>query len=216
MSGRPPCFAVAFSGGLDSSVLLAAMTRLPTRYALRALHVDHGLHPDSADWARRCAEFAAGLEVPYRSARVSVDAGRGDGLEAAAREARYAALAELLEPGETLLTAHHADDQLETLLFRLLRGTGVRGLRGILPRSRLGVDFVARPLLGFTRAELRAQAERWGLQWLEDPSNRDLAYDRNYLRAAVLPVVLKRWPRASQTASRLAAAAADAESILEQ
>ncbi len=180
---------------------------------LRALHVDHALHADSAAWERRCRATAARLGVPFASARVVVQV-RGAGLEAAARKARYDALAARLAAGETLLTAHHADDQLETLLLRLLRGTGVRGLRGVLPRARLGAGFLARPLLDFGRAELRARALAWGLEWLEDPSNADTAFDRNYLRAAVLPALVERWPGAAQTAARLAAAAADAERIL--
>src|SRR5690606_15012110 len=114
--------------------------------------------------------------------RVAADTRDGIGIDAAARRARYAALAARLEPGETLLTAHHADDQLETLLLRLVRGSGVRGLRGILPLARLGPGRVARPLLGFTRAELAAAAERWGLDWLEDPSNRSVDFDRNLIR----------------------------------
>jgi tRNA(Ile)-lysidine synthase len=211
----PVRFAVALSGGLDSSVLLAGLARLDPRPIFRALHVDHALHPDSAAWDAHCAAFSAALGVPYRSARVEVDRSLGIGLEAAAREARYAALAELLEPGEILLTAHHADDVLETIMHRIVRGTGIRGLRGVLPRARLGRGFVVRPLLGFERAELRVVAERWGIGWLEDPSNRSLDYDRNYLRAEVLPALKRRWPRACQAAARLAAAAGDAEEILE-
>jgi tRNA(Ile)-lysidine synthase len=214
-AGAPlPRFAVALSGGLDSSVLLAALTRLDPRPEVRALHVDHGLHPDSADWDAHCAAFAAALCVPYRSVRVAVDRSGGIGIEAAAREARYAALAALLEPGEILLTAHHADDVLETIVHRLARGTGIRGLRAVLPRARLGCGFVARPLLGFERAELRRVAERWEIEWLEDPSNRSLDYDRNYLRVEVLPALKRRWPRASRAVARVAAAAADAEEIL--
>lgn len=205
---------MALSGGLDSTVLLTALTRLEPRPVVRALHVDHGLHADSAEWDRRCAELAAALDVPYRSVRVAVDLERGIGLEAAAREARYAALAALLEPGEILLTAHHADDQLETVVHRLARGTGVRGLRGILAQAPLGAGFVARPLLGMPRARLRALAEQWGLEWLEDPSNSDLDYDRNYLRSTVLPALRARWPSAAAAAERLAEAAADAEEIL--
>ncbi|HEU4620026.1 MAG TPA: tRNA lysidine(34) synthetase TilS [Gammaproteobacteria bacterium] len=209
-----PRYAVALSGGLDSTVLLAGVARLEPRPSVRALHVDHGLHPDSAGWERRCAAFAAALGVPYRSVRVEVDRAGGAGLEAAAREARYAALASLLGPGEILLTAHHADDQLETLVHRLVRGTGVRGLRGVLPHARLEPGFLARPLLGVERAAIRAQAERWGLAWLEDPSNRALDYDRNYLRAEVLPPLRRRWPHAALAAARLAESAADAEEIL--
>src|SRR5690606_32177861 len=183
---------------------------------IRALHVDHGLHPDSADWARRCERACAGLGVPFIALRVRVDSRDGIGIEAAARRARYAALAAELAPGETLLTAHHADDQLETLLLRLLRGTGVRGLRGILPVARLGRSLVARPLLGFTRAELAAVADRWGLEWLEDPSNRSLDFDRNLIRTRLAPIIRERWgDSAAHRASRLADAMRDAESILD-
>src|SRR5690606_38864871 len=172
-------YVVAYSGGLDSTVLLAGAARLVDPARLRALHVDHALHLDSADWARQCERTAAGLGVPFESVRVRVDVAAGTGVEAAARAARYAALGDRLLPDETLLTAHHADDQLETVLLRLLRGTGVRGLRGILPTARLGSGRVARPLLELTRAELRAIAELWGLSWLEDPSNRSVDFDRN-------------------------------------
>ncbi|HEX7080886.1 MAG TPA: tRNA lysidine(34) synthetase TilS [Gammaproteobacteria bacterium] len=208
-------FAVAFSGGLDSTVLLAAMTRLPAVESLRALHVDHGLHPDSAEWERRCRRVCAEWSVPFRSVRIVVDRAARTGLEAAARDARYAALAELLAEGETLLTAHHADDQLETLLLRLLRGTGVRGLRGILPRAPLGRGEIVRPLLAASRAEIRAIAEDWMLDWLEDPSNRSLEHDRNLVRAKLLPVIRERWGDAAlRSAARLAAAMGDAEEIL--
>ena len=210
-----PRFAVAFSGGLDSTVLLAATIRLPDVESVRALHVDHGVHPDSGRWAQRCRDRCREWNVPFREARIVVDARAGAGLEAAAREARYAALGELLEDGETLLTAHHADDQLETLLLRMLRGTGVRGLRGILPAARFGRGFIARPLLEIPRAELRAQAEQWGLDWQEDPSNENLDYDRNRLRAQLLPVIRERWGSAPlRSAARLASAMTDAEEIL--
>ena len=210
-------FAVAFSGGLDSTVLLAALSRITDTAQIRALHVDHGLHPDSAEWARRCERVSARLGVPFVAVRVRVDPHQGIGIEAAARRARYAALAAELAPGEILLTAHHADDQLETLLLRLLRGTGVRGLRGILPVARLGPSRVARPLLGFTRAELAAVAERWGLEWLEDPSNRSLDFDRNLIRFRLAPIIRERWgDSAARRANRLADAMRDAESILDE
>jgi len=208
-------YAIAFSGGLDSTVLLAAMSRIADAGRLRALHVDHGLHPDSGAWARHCARFAESLDVRFVGLRVVVDTGQGIGIEAAARRARYAALAAEVDPGEILLTAHHADDQLETLLLRMLRGAGVRGMRGILPAARLGRARVVRPMLGFTRAELAAAAERWSLAWLEDPSNRSLDFDRNLIRTRLAPVIRERWgDSAARRANRLADAMRDAESIL--
>lgn len=211
----PPRFLVAFSGGVDSTVLLAAFARLGLGTRLRAAHVDHGLNPESAAWAARCASAAADLRVPFHSVRVTVDGIAEQGLEAAARDARYRALGALLAPGEVLLTAHHADDQLETLLLRFMRGSGVRGLRGIISFGPFCAGFLGRPLLGFTRAELRAQALEWNLTWIEDPANREPRHDRNFLRLGVLPHLTARWPAAVQHAGRLAEQMADAESILD-
>jgi tRNA(Ile)-lysidine synthase len=211
----PPRITVAFSGGLDSTVLLTALCRLALPARVRAAHVDHGLHVRSADWSAHCAQVAAALGAEFIEARVAVDRDSGDGLESAAREARYAALKGLLTPGEWLLTAHHADDQLETLLLRLLRGTGVRGLRGIVAFGRCGAGWLGRPLLGFTRAQVRAEASARQLQWLEDPSNAEQRHDRNYLRLNVIPALRSRWPAAAQHAERLAEQASDAEQLLE-
>ena len=211
----PPRVTVAFSGGLDSTVLLAALARLPVPAPVRAAHVDHGLHPRSAEWGAHCARVAAALGVEYRAVRVAVERASGEGLEAAARVARYRALGELVAPGEWLLTAHHADDQLETLLLRLLRGTGVRGLRGIIDFAPFGAGWLGRPLLAFTRDALRAEADERKLTWLEDPSNLEPRHDRNYLRLHVVPALRARWPAASLHAARLAAQASDAERLLE-
>ncbi len=221
-------YAVAFSGGLDSSVLLTAMSQALGTVAaaqsdsganaalpLRALHVDHGLHPDSLHWAEHGRRFAAALRVPYHSERVDVDRSGGLGLEAAARHARYRALAALLQADEILVTAHHADDQLETLLMRMLRGTGVRGLRGISECERFAPGYLARPLLGFTRAELVAFADQAGIgQWVEDPANRDDRHDRSYVRQAVMPQLTARWPAAAVNAARLAQRMSQTEDLL--
>jgi tRNA(Ile)-lysidine synthase len=212
---QPPRVTVAFSGGLDSTVLLAALCRLELPQPIRAAHVDHGIHPQSAEWSAHCARVAAAFGAAFVAVRVAVDRSAGQGLEAAAREARYRALGELLAPDEWLLTAHHGDDQLETLLLRLLRGTGVRGLRGIIPFAPFGVGSLGRPLLTRTRAELRAQALAWTLSWIEDPSNREPHHDRNYLRLHVLPALLARWPEAANRAERLAEQMGDAERLLD-
>jgi tRNA(Ile)-lysidine synthase len=211
----PPRVTVAFSGGLDSTVLLAAVCRLALPVPIRAAHVDHGLHPQSPDWRAHCERVAAVYGAEFSAVRVTVDAGASVGLEAAARAARYRALGELLAPGEWLLTAHHGDDQLETVLLRLLRGTGVRGLRGIIPFGPFGSGSLGRPLLDFTRAQLRAQAVSWSLGWLEDPSNQEPRHDRNYLRLHVLPALLARWPDAALRATRLTEQMGDAERLLD-
>ena len=209
-------WAVAFSGGADSTVLLTALTRLGLQSRLAALHIDHATHPASGDWTDDCRRVAAELGVEFRSKRVSVDAGAGRGFEAAAREVRYAALGELLAPDEVLLTAHHADDQLETLLLRMLRGSGVTGLGAIAPLRQLAGVNVGRPLLGFSRAQILEQAECWGLDWLEDPGNADPVHDRNFLRAEIVPRLTARWPAASRTAARLAGNMREADGLLEE
>lgn len=204
---RPPALAVAFSGGLDSSVLLDALAGLPKARALglRALHVDHGLHPDSPEWARRCTDFCAARQVPLETLACSVSTTAGHGLEAAAREARYAALADALRPDEWLATAQHQDDQAETLLLRLLRASGTQALASMRPLRPLGHGTLWRPLLGEPRAALRAYADCSGLAWIEDPANNDPRHDRSWLRAEILPRLRQRWPHA---AAALAASAA--------
>ncbi|MEZ5558387.1 MAG: tRNA lysidine(34) synthetase TilS [Pseudomonadales bacterium] len=179
---------VGFSGGLDSTVLLHALCSRGARPL--AVHVDHGLHPDSSGWVEHCRRVCSALEVPLAAHRVVVS--RRGSLEAAARDARYAVFHRLLNaaPG-CLLLAHHADDQAETVLLRLLSGRGVYGI----PESRpLGAGILVRPLLGLPRRDLQAYARTHELSWVEDPGNLDLTLDRNYLRRQVLPGLRARWP----------------------
>jgi tRNA(Ile)-lysidine synthase len=194
---------VAFSGGLDSTVLLHALARIAgdQRRRLRAAHIDHQLHADSARWRAHCEATAEQLGVPFAQAVVHVECGE-EGLEAAARRARYAALHDLMQEGEVLLTAHHADDQLETVLLGLVRGAGVVGLSGIPHRQPFGAGLLVRPLLEFTRAELESWARAERLVWLEDPSNDNIDLDRNYLRRSILPALRQRWPAAARSATR--------------
>ena len=212
---QAPGLCIALSGGLDSTVLLVALAELANAGSLttrlRAIHVDHSLHADSGQWARACRELANSHGVAYDEVRVAVNLDAGQSPEAAAREARYAALAARLEPGEVLLTAHHADDQLETILLQWLRGGGLRSIAGMAPLGRFGtVAWHARPLLEFTRDELAAWAGTRGLRWQEDPSNLDRRFDRNYLRLEVLPALRQRWPAVAATAGRVADYARDA------
>ena len=216
LPGSPRKIAVAFSGGLDSTVLLAAICRLTPRPEVRALHIDHGLHPDSGAWEGHCKALAASLGVGFGSLRCPVEPVQGESLEARARAVRYRALAELLAPGEILVTAHHADDQLETLMLRLMRGTGVKGLRGIAPLQPFGAGFLARPLLAISREDILAAAREWDLEWIEDPSNRDTRFDRNYVRAELIPRITKRWPAAARTVGRAAGQMAEAQQILDE
>jgi len=207
---------VAFSGGADSTALLAAVAALRMRPArLRAIYVDHQLQPDSALWGRHCRKVAAALGVPLQVRRVRVARGRGQSLEAAARAARYGALGAAVQTGEALLTAHHQDDQLETVLLQLLRGAGVAGLAAMPLCAPFARGVLVRPLIDVPRAQLRAWAHARGLQWIEDTSNADERPDRNYLRARVLPPILRRWPAAAATVVRGARHAAEAQRILD-
>lgn len=205
---------VALSGGLDSTLLLDAFKRANVAARVVAIHVDHGLHEDSADWSAHCATVADALGISLITRKLELEPQPGQSVEAVAREARYRVFAESLGEGDVLVTAHHADDQLETVLLRILRGTGVRGLTAIHALGRLGDGWLARPLLPFTRAELAAEARRLGLSWLEDPSNVDQRFDRNFLRADVLPALRERWPKAGVMASRLALQMTEAETVL--
>jgi tRNA(Ile)-lysidine synthase len=207
---------VAFSGGADSTALLAALAGLKRRpRALRAVHVDHGLHPDSRSWGAHAAEIAKGLKVPCEVLEARVARARGESPEARARAARYRLLAGTLKPGEVLLTAHHEDDQLETVLLMLLRGAGVAGLAAMPEVAPFAGGLLARPLLTRSRAELEAFVRAAGLPYLEDPSNADEGPDRNFLRLRVLPVIRERWPGVAATVGRTARHAAEAQQLLE-
>jgi tRNA(Ile)-lysidine synthase len=208
---------VAFSGGLDSTVLLAALVDLKAggwSGAVRALHVDHQLQPASGAWALKCADVARRWGVPFASRQVEL-VPSGQGTEAAARIARYAVLHDGLAAGETLLTAHHADDQLETVLLALMRGAGARGLSGMPRTARAAAGWHQRPLLDFTRADLERWARDRGLSWIEDPTNAEPAYRRSYLRQSVLPALRATWPQAAGVASRSAAHLGEAAALLD-
>lgn len=208
---------VALSGGLDSVALLHATHELARRepgLALRAVHVDHGLQPASGDWARRCAASCAALSVPLAIIRLQLEAGRGASVEAVARAARYAALAETLGNGEWLLTAQHADDQLETVLLQLFRGAGVAGLAAMPAAAPLGRGVHLRPLLKVTRAAIEAYARESGLDWVEDPMNTAQRFDRAFLRRHVTPMLRSRWPAVAQTVLRAAGHLAGAQDLL--
>lgn len=209
---------VAFSGGVDSTVLLAALAELKAAGSpgrLRALHVDHQLHPDSARWQVHCAEVAASLGVDYSSEQVTVPESSGKGIEAAARTVRYEALRGHLKAGEILLTAHHADDQLETVLLALMRGSGVRGLSGMPSSAPCSSGWHQRPLLEFTRAELEVWGRERGVRWITDPANSEERYSRSVLRHAVTPVLRERWPQVATVAARSARHLAEAADLLD-
>ena len=207
---------VAFSGGLDSTALLTALAmRAATRKRLRAAHVDHGLSPHAAAWVEHCRAVARELHVPLIVLPVTVRREKGASLEAAARAARYRALGAALGDGEILLTAQHADDQLETVLLQLLRGAGLPGLAAMAAVAPFGRGRLARPLLGIERREIEEWARRRKLAWVDDDTNQDERLDRNYLRRRVVPLLRARWPSASRAAARSARHAAEAQRLLD-
>ena len=191
----PGALAVGYSGGADSSVLLHTLARSASARArgLRAIHVDHGLHADSAAWSEHCRAVAAELDVALDVVRVEVERNRGTGLEDSARVARRAAFARLLLPGEILALAHHRNDQAETVLLKLLRGAGPEGLGGMRDLRGFGAGHLWRPLLAESRSTLLAYAHEYELHWLDDPSNSDMTLRRNFLRGDILPRLRTRW-----------------------
>lgn len=205
---------IGLSGGLDSTVLLHLLARSPLRAnGLRAIHVHHGLHPEADAWAAHCESLCAELDVPLVTARVEVR-DNGEGLESAARAARHAAFERELRDGETLALAHHRDDQAETFLLRALRGSGPDGLGAMRAWRAFGRGWLWRPLLAQPRDALRDHADVHGLRWIEDPSNTDERFDRNFLRQRVLPLLRERWPRADASFARSATLSTEAAGAL--
>ncbi|MDA1108071.1 MAG: tRNA lysidine(34) synthetase TilS [Proteobacteria bacterium] len=213
-----PRYWVAYSGGLDSHALLHAMAGLRPHLkgaGLHAIHINHALQPHAQQWADHCAEVCAALQIPYRAVQVNAMPAAGESPEAAARSARYQALAGVMNNGDALLTAHHRDDQAETLLLQLLRGSGPHGLAAMPACATFGAGVHLRPLLEFTRAQLHHYASQQNLGWIEDQSNFVVNYDRNYLRQEIMPRLAVRWPAVSGTFARSARHAADAAHLLD-
>jgi len=202
--------AVGISGGVDSVVLLHVLHALAPGfgYRLSALHVNHGLSPNAGEWQRFCSAYCLELGIPFKAVRVKVDK-KGRGLEAAAREARRAAFEK--RDVHAIALAHHLDDQAETVLHNLLRGTGLEGASGMPVQGRLGRKLLLRPLLGVLRSAIRAYAGEHRLPWIEDESNADEALTRNFIRRRVGPLLEKKFPRWRENLARAARHFAGAE-----
>ncbi|MDF1692850.1 MAG: tRNA lysidine(34) synthetase TilS [Zhongshania sp.] len=212
---------LAFSGGLDSQVLLHLVWRLRERARssntpfpeIRAIHINHQLQAASAAWAAQCEQQCAVYHIPFTLKVVNIE-GRRRGVEDLARDARYREFEAVLSGDDLLLLAHHLDDQAETLLLRLLRGAGVTGLAAMPVSRRLGAGELYRPLLTTPRTELEAYAAAQQLTWLDDPSNLDTHYRRNFLRQRVLPLFAQHWPDYRQSFGRAAALQTEAAQLL--
>jgi tRNA(Ile)-lysidine synthase len=198
---------VGFSGGMDSHVLLHALTKCREIQgggpSIHALHIHHGYSSNADAWEEHCREVCDDLGVGYSRLHIQVETS-GDGWEADARAARYLAFEQFIGADDLLLLAHHLDDQVETILFRLFRGTGLKGMAGMPVSRKIGKADLMRPLLDFSRDQLGAYAVRHGLNWIEDESNTEQDFDRNYLRHNLIPVIDLRWPAYARTISRLA------------
>ena len=193
---------LAFSGGLDSTVLLHALLEYQKQYQIIVWHINHGLQDNAKsmeDFARKQAE-QFGLE--FRLDCLNMDPTKGN-LEAKARDHRYRLFEQALSENDVLLTAHHKNDQAETLLLNMMRGSGASGLRAIASQKILGQGILFRPLLSYTRDDIKAYAQTHQLEWIEDPSNKNTQFDRNYLRHEVLPAIIKRWPAAISQMQRV-------------
>ena len=201
----PRCY-LALSGGLDSCVLLHLLASLGPElpWTLGAIHVHHGLQADADRWQTHCETLCEQAGVPLTTRHLNLQPKSGESLEAQAREARYRALADVMGEGDLLITAQHQDDQAETLLLQLLRGSGPAGVAAMPALSPFAEGWLARPLLAYPRASLEAYAQDHSLTWMEDPSNRDLRFDRNFIRHQVMPLLQTRWPSAAATLSRTA------------
>lgn len=210
---------LAVSGGMDSMVLLHACWRLRQQQALpfaglRVVHVNHGISAHAAAWQAHCRTVCEQLDVAFVAHQCNVHRGPGQSPEAQARDARYSVFVQELQADEALLLAHHQDDQLETVLLRLLRAAGPRGLAG-MPESRaLGAGVLWRPWLAVSREQLAAWAQLHDVRWMEDDSNSDDRLSRNYLRHNIMPLLAAHWSGWRQSVARTAVLGADADSVL--
>ena len=212
-SKSPIKLCLALSGGVDSCVLLAALLEAQKKlhFQLIALHVHHGLSPNADDWADFCVKTCHAVNVPLEVKRIQVDINSGLGIEAAARQARYHALMQM--PVDFVVLAHHQDDQAETFLLQALRGAGVKGLSAMAAFD--AERRLLRPLLEITRHEIEVYAREAGLSWIEDESNQDVHYDRNFIRQELTPLLLKRFPSFQSTLARCATHMAEASESLD-
>ena len=210
---------LAYSGGVDSQVLAAGLAEFAQSHPelnYLLVHVHHGLSANAAQWAKHCESMAAQYGLPIKVKLVKVDSGPRVSIEAAARDARYAALAQELSAGDLLLTAHHQDDQLETLLLALKRGLGPKGLAAMGQVQVFAEHaYLVRPLLDVQRQEIEEYAKLHDIAHIEDESNQDDRFDRNFLRLNIIPALKARWPAIAATASRSAQLCAEQQALID-
>ena len=206
---------VAYSGGLDSHVLLHLVSKIP-EFTVRAIHVHHGLQAVADSWVEHCQGICKHLSLPLDVTYLNLMPEKGESIEAVARQGRYQALNASLQLGENLLTAQHQNDQSETLLLQLFRGAGVQGLAAMPEVKSFGKGCHVRPLLGVSRQALEAYAKKNQLHYIEDPSNQDTSFDRNFLRQTIFPQLRKRWLGLDKAINRSASIQAETKQILDE
>ena len=206
---------IGYSGGVDSHVLLHLLANIPElKHKLCAVYVHHGLQASADDWAVHCQRVAKGLGVKFKNLQINAQALPGQSPEEAARNARYHAFKQILKENDLLLFAQHRDDQLETVLLQLFRGSGLKGLSGMPAAISFGAGILIRPLLEINQQAIKQYAQQHQLQWIEDPSNQDTQFDRNFLRHNVIPLLEQRWPSLDKTVARVATHCADSQTLL--
>ena len=185
-------YYIAYSGGLDSTALLHSMHSI--ELPIHAVYVNHHLQKESDDWQHYCEKQCKQWEIPFSVLHAEILKKPQQSLEELARNTRYELLGNLLTDNEALITAHHQDDVVETMLLQLLRGSGPSGLAAMPECKQLTVGLHLRPLLKITREQIKNYAREYQLNWIEDPSNQDNRFDRNYVRNEVMPKLIARWP----------------------
>jgi tRNA(Ile)-lysidine synthase len=206
---------IAYSGGIDSTVLLHQLALTHPREDLRAIHINHNLYPEADEWQKHCEQVCADLNISLITVKLQTKPSTGESIEAWARDQRLNIFKEHLQENEILMTAQHADDQAETVLLQLIRGSGPKGLSAMGAEKVFGRGRLVRPFLNTSKKEIQAYADQHQLKWITDHSNHDIQYDRNFLREKILPELKNRWPSVHETVSRSAGHCAQQEVLLE-
>jgi tRNA(Ile)-lysidine synthase len=206
---------VGFSGGLDSTVLVHVLASYPSlRNKLTAVHINHGISSNSLSWQNYCEQFCLKAGINFVSQPIHFD--RSANIEDGARIARYKVFSSLLTEQDCLILGHHRDDQAETVLLQLFRGAGIDGLAAMMEVGTLGKGTIARPLLSYSRQQLELYAASHELQWIEDESNQDSKYSRNYVRHEIMPLLAAKWPGVVANIARTATHCQQAKVNLEE
>ncbi len=206
---------LAYSGGLDSSVLLHLLVSATHSYEIIPWHINHGLLDVAMEMEQFCITQAENYSLAARVDRLELGDIKGN-IEAQARYRRYRLFRREMVAGDCVVTAHHADDQAETLLLNALRGSGTAGLRGIAQQRSFGAGLLLRPLLRFSRAHIEDYASHHNLHWFDDPSNANSRFDRNYLRNQVIPAIRQRWPHYQDAFSTVSELQAETQEVLDE